>query len=200
MRVSETRRELCTRRGLLARQALPGGLALLAAALALEPKQAEAASASQLTQNSRVALQQLYADEPHTRTLGQRAKAILVFPQIVKGGFFVGGQTGNGALLVNGNAIGYYNISALSFGLQFGAQSFSYVLFFMTDSALNYLKSSEGWSIGSGPSVVVIDKGAAASVTSTTLTQDVYAVPFGQQGLMAGIGIEGSKITHIHPS
>ncbi len=194
MRVSETRR------GLLARRALPGGLAALAAALALKPKQAAAASASQLAQNSRVALQQLYADEPHTRTLGQRARAILVFPQIVKGGFFVGGQTGDGALLVSGSAIGYYNISALSFGLQFGAQAFSYALFFMTDSALNYLKSSQGWSIGSGPSVVVLDKGAAASVTSTTLTQDVYAVPFGQQGLMAGIGIEGSKITHIYPN
>lgn len=200
MRVSETRPDLCTRRGLLARHALPGGLAILAAALALEPKQAEAASASQIAQNARVALQQLYADEPHTRTLGQRSRAILVFPKIVKGGFFIGGQTGDGALLVGGSAVGYYNISAASFGLQFGAQVFSYALFFMTDSALNYLKSSDGWSIGSGPSVVVIDKGAAGSVTSTTLTQDVYAVPFGQQGLMAGIGIEGSKITHIHPS
>ncbi len=133
------------------------------------------------------------------RTLGQQAKAILVFPQIVKAGFLIGGQTGNGALLVNGTAIEYYNISAVSFGLQAGAQAFSYALFFMTDSALQYLKSSDGWSIGSGPSVVVLDKGAAASITSTTLTQDVYAVPFGQQGLMAGLGLEGSKITRIHP-
>ncbi len=91
----------------------------------------------------------------------------------------------------------YYNISAASFGLQAGVQSFSYALFFMKDSALSYLEKSYGWSIGSGPSVVVLDKGAAASMTSTTLTQDVYAIPFGQTGLMAGIGLEGAKITAI---
>jgi lipid-binding SYLF domain-containing protein len=70
----------------------------------------------------------------------------------------------------------------------------------MTGSALEYLRSSDGWSVGSGPSVVVIDKGAAASVTSTTLTHDVYAYPVGQHGLMAGLGIEGSKISPIHPA
>jgi len=69
----------------------------------------------------------------------------------------------------------------------------------MNDSALQYLESSDGWAIGTGPSVVVVDKGAAASLTSTTLSHDVYAVPFGQKGLMAGVEIEGSKITHIHP-
>ncbi len=81
-----------------------------------------------------------------------------------------------------------------------GAQTFSYALFFMTDSSLNYLEKSDGWSVGSGPSVVVLNKGAAASMTSTTLPQDVYAVPFGQKGLMAGVGIEGSKITRVNPS
>jgi lipid-binding SYLF domain-containing protein len=100
---------------------------------------------------------------------------------------------------MGGKTVGYYNLSAASFGLQAGGQTFSYALFFMTDSALDYLQKSDGWSIGSGPSVVVVDKGAAASMTSTSITQDVYAVPFGQRGLMAGLGLEGSKITHIHP-
>lgn len=182
-----------TRRGfLVSAAALAGGAALL-------PREANAESAQDIAQRAASALQRLYSAQPNTRTLGQRVKAILVFPQIVKAGFLVGAQTGNGALLVNGNATEYYNISAVSFGLQAGAQAFSYALFFMTDTALQYLRNSDGWSIGSGPSVVVLDKGAAASVTSTTLTQDVYAVPFGQQGLMAGIGIEGSKITHINP-
>lgn len=93
----------------------------------------------------------------------------------------------------------YYNISAGSFGLQAGVQSFSYALFFMKDAALAYLLSSHGWSIGAGPSVVVLDKGKAASVSSTTLTQDVYAIPFGQNGLMAGLGLEGAKITLVNP-
>jgi len=182
-----------TRRGFLMTAASSG------AAAALLPRDANAASARDIAQSAESALQRLYAAEPNTQRLGQQAKAILVFPQIVKAGFLIGGQTGNGALLVNGNPIEYYNISAVSFGLQAGAQAFSYALFFMTDSALQYLRSSNGWSIGSGPSVVLLDKGAAASITSTTLTQDVYAVPFGQQGLMAGIGLEGSKITRIHP-
>jgi lipid-binding SYLF domain-containing protein len=122
-----------------------------------------------------------------------------VFPRIIKAGLLVGGQGGDGVLRVGGKTAGYYNIAAASFGLQAGAQRFSYALFFMTDSSLKYLEDSDGWSIGSGPSVVVMDKGAAASLTSTTVTQDVYAFPFGQHGLMAGLGLEGSKITRIHP-
>ena len=124
---------------------------------------------------------------------------MLVFPKIYKGGVIIGGQSGDGVLLVRGKPEAYYNISAASFGLQLGGQTFAYALFFMNRKALDYLRKSDGWSIGSGPSVVVMDDGAAASVTSTTLSQDVYAFPFGQKGLMAGIGIEGSKITHINP-
>ena len=177
-----------------------GTAAFVAAGWLVRPRTAIAATASEIYQDATTALQRLYAAQPSTRTLGDRAKAILVFPRIVKAGLLVGGQTGDGVLLTNGNPDGYYNISAVSFGLQIGAQAFSYALFFMNDTALEYLKKSEGWSIGAGPSVVALDKGAAASITSTTLTQDVYAVPFGQQGLMAGMGIEGSKITHINPS
>ena len=144
-------------------------------------------------------MQTLYAAQPKARNLGNKAKAILVFPKIIKAGLLIGGQTGDGALRKGGKTVGYYNLSAASFGLQAGGQTFSYALFFMTNSALDYLQKSDGWSIGSGPSVVVVDKGAAASMTSTSITQDVYAVPFGQRGLMAGLGLEGSKITHIRP-
>jgi lipid-binding SYLF domain-containing protein len=100
-------------------------------------------------------------------------------------------------LFVHSRPTAYYKIGAASFGLQAGGQSFSYALFFMNDKALAYLNKSDGWAIGSGPSVVVVDKGAAMSTTSTTLTKDVYAFPFGQKGLMAGLGLEGSKISRI---
>lgn len=93
----------------------------------------------------------------------------------------------------------FFEIGAASFGLQAGMQTFSYALFFITDSALDYLRKSSGWAIGSGPSLVVVDKGFAKSLNTTTLNQDVYAIPFGQEGLMAGLGLEGSKITQIHP-
>lgn len=156
-----------------------------------------AASAAEINRTAKAALDRLYAQQPKARRLGERARAILIFPRIVKAGLIVGGQSGDGVLWVNGHASGYYNISAASFGLQAGAQTFSYALFIMTDAALDYLRKSDGWAIGSGPSVAVMDKGAAASMTSTTLSQDVYAFPFGQQGLMAGLGLEGSKITRI---
>lgn len=165
-------------------------------ALALA-KPAAAASATTLIRDADVALANLYAKQPKAKMLGERAKGILVFPNILKAGFMFGAQGGNGVLFEGGVPTKFYNISAGSFGFQAGVQSFSYALFFMTHSSLSYLEESYGWSIGSGPSVVVLDKGAAASMTSTTLTQDVYAIPFGQTGLMAGMGLEGSKITAI---
>lgn len=175
------------------------GLAPLAAVLVLAPAAARAASASEIDRNATQALRTLYGQQPNARLLGNRAKAVLIFPSIVKAGFLLGGQGGNGALREGGSTIGYYSIAAASFGLQAGVQTFSYALFFMTESALQYLTTSDGWAIGSGPSVVVVDRGAAASLNSTTLTHDVYAFAFGQRGLMAGIGLEGSKITRIHP-
>jgi lipid-binding SYLF domain-containing protein len=181
------------------RRSLLVGLATLAGGTVVQTGTAQAASAHQISRDADQALRALYAAQPKARELGKRAKAILVFPKIIKAGLIIGGQGGDGVLRIGGRSAGYYNISAASFGLQAGAQRFSYALFFMTDSGLKYLQDSDGWSIGSGPSVVVMDKGAAASLTSTTLTQDVYAFPFGQHGLMAGLGLEGSKITRINP-
>jgi lipid-binding SYLF domain-containing protein len=169
------------------------------AGLGLWPAAASAASASELTRDGSAALQQLYAQNDKAREVGRRARAILVFPGITKAGFMVGGQGGNGVLFMNGRAAGFFSIYAGSFGLQIGAQKFSYALFFMTQSALDYLRSSKGWAIGSGPSIAVIDQGAAKTMNTTTLKKDVYAFPFGQKGLMAGLGLEGSKITPIHP-
>jgi lipid-binding SYLF domain-containing protein len=160
---------------------------------------AAAASADQLIRDADAALDQLYAEQPKARKLANKAQAILVFPRIYKAGFLVGVQTGDGVLFEGGVPAGFYNTSSGSYGLQAGVQAFSLAMFFMNASALTYLSNSAGWSVGAGPSVVVVDQGMAKSMTSTTLTEDVYAIPFGQQGLMAGVGIEGSKITAINP-
>jgi lipid-binding SYLF domain-containing protein len=160
---------------------------------------AMAASAADLNAKGQAALSKLYAASPKAVTFSHKAHAILVFPRIFKAGFMVGAQTGDGVLFVKGQPVAYYNISAGSFGLQAGGQAFSYALFFMNEKSLAYLRSSDGWAIGSGPSVTVIDKSKAMSNTTTTITQDVYAFPFGGKGLMAGLGLEGSKITPIHP-
>jgi lipid-binding SYLF domain-containing protein len=145
------------------------------------------------------ALAKLYASSPAAKELSNGAKGILVFPNIVKGGLIIGGQYGKGALRVKGKTVGYYSTSAASYGLQAGVQSFGYVMFFMKESALEYLKKSSGWEIGTGPSFVVVDKGMASSLTTTTAKEDIYVFFFSQKGLMAGLGIQGTKITQIHP-
>ena len=150
-----------------------------------------------LSRDAARALENLTAQNTAAQLLAGKAKAVLVFPNIVKAGFLFGGQMGNGALLKNGRAVGFYNSLAASYGLQAGVQAFGYALFFMNDSALAYLDRSNGWEIGVGPSIVIVDEGMGKSMTSTTLTQDVYAFIFDQKGLMAGLGIQGSKITKI---
>lgn len=147
----------------------------------------------------KAALNSLYRSTPTAKVLGQKAKGILVFPEIVKAGFIVGAQYGEGALLRNGRIVAHYNIAAASYGLQAGAQSFGYALFFMTDASLDYLNRSGGFEIGTGPSIVVVDTGMAKSLTTTTLRKDVYEFVFGQRGLMGGLGLQGSKISRISP-
>ena len=177
-----------------------GSVLLLAATVALmSAPDAAAASRQELNSNGMRALQKLYAGVPAARRLGEKARAVLVFPSIVKAGFLFGGQLGEGVLFKGGKPAAYYNTVAASYGLQAGVQTFGYALFFMNDGALAYLDKSEGFEIGVGPSIVVVDSGAAKSFTSTTLTHDVYAFIFSQKGLMAGIGIQGSKITKFEP-
>ena len=158
---------------------------------------ARAASAAGIDADVDAALMKLYEEQPVAKMLADRAAAILVFPNMVKAGFLVGAQYGEGALLKKGRTVGYYNSVAGSYGLQAGVQTFGYVLFLMTNSAVDYLNRSGGWEIGVGPSVVVADEGVARTLTSTTLKSDVYAFIFDQKGLMAGLGLQGSKITKI---
>jgi lipid-binding SYLF domain-containing protein len=157
-------------------------------------------TASEIDQSVNAALRDLYGQNEEARALGAKAKAVLIFPDIKKAAFIVGAQYGYGALRQGSRTIDYYRTSAASYGLQAGVKKFGYVLFFMTDSALGYLEASHGWAIGTGPSVVVLDQGAARSLTTTNLRSDVYAMVFSQTGLMGGLGIEGSKITKITPS
>jgi lipid-binding SYLF domain-containing protein len=156
-----------------------------------------AASRAELDRDAAKALRTLYAKNNAAKLLGQKARAVLVFPSIVKAGFMFGGQLGEGVLMKNGRPAGYYNSVAASYGLQAGVQVFGYALFFMNDGALAYLDKSSGWEVGVGPSIVVVDEGVGKSLTSTTLTQDVYAFIFSQKGLMGGLGVQGSKITKI---
>ena len=158
-----------------------------------------ASKAEKIDKDVELALEKLYAGSPTAIEFSKVCKGILVFPNVVKGGLILGGQYGEGALLVKGETAGYYNTVAVSYGLQAGAQSFGYAMFLMTDDALSYLQNSKGWEIGVGPTIVVVDKGMAKNMSTSTAKEDIYAFFFSQQGLMAGLGLQGSKISKITP-
>lgn len=157
------------------------------------------ANAAQIDREVDAALHELYQTTPSARTLAAKARGILVFPNVVKAGFIGGAEYGKGAMRRGGKTTGYYNIVAGSYGLQAGVQAFGYAMFFMNDAAITSLNSAKGLEVGVGPSIVVLDEGMGKKATTTTLRDDVYAYVFGQQGLMAGLGIQGSKITRINP-
>ena len=169
----------------------------IAATVVISPSPAIAESAAGLEADADAALNKLYADSPQAKMLSEKATAVLVFPNMVKAGFLVGAQYGQGVLRKKGRTAGYYNSVAGSYGLQAGVQSFGYALFLMSGPAVKYLDKSDGWEIGVGPSIVVVDEGVARTLTTTTAKDDVYAFIFDQKGLMAGMGIQGTKITKI---
>jgi lipid-binding SYLF domain-containing protein len=158
---------------------------------------AYAASEADLNRDSDQALQTLYKVHPFAEKLSHNAKAILIFPNVVKAGLIFGGAYGEGELQSGSKIDGYYNTVTGSWGLQAGAQSYSYVVFLMTKKAVRYIHQSHGWEIGVGPTVVIVDEGKAKNLSSSTLKDDAYAFIFGQQGLMAGISLEGTKISRI---
>lgn len=149
----------------------------------------------ELVAQAQAALRQLFDNTPKAQDLQYKAKAVLVFPNIVKAGLIVGAQGGKGVMFSpEGKVLGYYRVRGLSYGMQAGGQTFSEAMFFMTDTAITSLTSGTGLSVGVGPSVVVVDAGMAKSMTTTTLQADVYAFIFGQEGLFAGLGVQGQRI------
>ena len=159
----------------------------------------KATSAGKLAAESRAALNRLYAKVPAAKALGAKADAVLIFPKVTKAGLMIGGQYGEGTLFKGGKAVAYYNTGGASYGLQAGAQTYGYAMFFMNEKALAALDKMEGFEVGVGPSVVVLDEGVAKTTTTTTMKDDIYAFVFGQQGLMAGLGVQGNKISRINP-
>ena len=176
--------------------ALPIALAVIAF---MSPQQASAASKAEINRDVDAALVKLYESSTEAKLLAEKAAGILVFPGIVKGGFIIGGMYGEGALRVKGKTAGYYNAVAASYGLQAGVQTFGYAVMFMNEAKLKYLDESDGWEIGGAPSLVVVDKGAAGSLSTTSVRDDIYVFFFSQSGLMAGLGLQGTKISRIDP-
>lgn len=183
-----------TRRGLIRALLLTG---MLVAWPWAESSVATAAPASEIRANAEAALTRLYNQNTVARELGRKAKGILVFPEITKGGIGIGGSYGEGVLFVNGKPDGYYSVGSGSLGLTLGAQSFSQVIMFMTPEALNSFRASKGWEAGVDGSVVAIDEGKATSYDTMKAQDPVVGFVFGQQGLMFDASFRGAKYTRI---
>jgi lipid-binding SYLF domain-containing protein len=170
-------------------QALLVGLLLSVSALAQT-------SNEKLDRSARAALDSLYASAPGAQALGDRAKAVLVFPDVKKAAFVVGVQSGEGVLLKDGKVAGHFSIGGIQGGLEAGAASYNYALFFLSDETLQSLLSRrDGFDIGFDPSIVFVNVGASKEATAATANADIYGYVFGQKGLIGGVSLEGVKIT-----
>ncbi|BCF90754.1 MULTISPECIES: YSC84-related protein [Paraburkholderia] len=142
-------------------------------------------------------LSRLYTTAHGSRELVAKARGVLVFPSVVQAGFWIGGQYGQGSLRVGGQTVGYYSTAAGSFGLQIGAQSKGVVLLFMTQDALDSFRNSQGWSVGGDATVALVKVGANGNIDTTTATKPVEAFVLTNAGLMAGVSLEGAKISRL---
>jgi lipid-binding SYLF domain-containing protein len=139
----------------------------------------------------------LYQQVPGSRDLVGRAAGVLVFPNVMEAGFMVGASRGSGALRVGGKTVSYHATTSGSFGLQAGAQSTAVFLLFMTEDALRNFQNSSGWTVGADASVTLLTVGASAQVTTATAQQPVIGYVLSNRGLMAGVSLDGARITRL---
>jgi lipid-binding SYLF domain-containing protein len=132
-----------------------------------------------------------------TRELIEGAAAVLVFPNVIKAGFGIGGEYGEGVLLVHGRPVDYYSTESASFGFQMGAQSRSIIIVFMTEEALAGFKRVDGWKAGVDGSVTLVNVGASGSIDTSRIGSPIVGFIFDGQGLMYNLTLEGSKISRM---
>lgn len=179
------------------RRLLGAGLAAAALALApLAPAQA-ADPADVIDLRVQHSIDDLLASVNGAGELMSRAKGMLIMPSITKAGLLVGGMYGEGALRIGGASVGYYSVGAASIGLQAGVQKFDQALFFMTTSALENFRRSSGWELAADAEVTAMNNNLAGTITSRTTQHPIIAVIYGQEGLMAGVSLEGAKYSKL---
>lgn len=166
-------------------------------ALVLPALSVQAASREELDAEVREAVANFYQHTSAGKELAAKASGMLVFPNVLKAGVGIGGEYGEGALLVGGKTSAYYNIAAASIGFQLGAQARSQIVLFMTPAALSRFRSSQGWKAGVDGSVALATLGAGGSVDSETAKKPIIGFIFSNKGLMYNLTFEGSKISPI---
>ena len=158
-----------------------------------------AASAEEIDTNVDGAIQEFQAEVTGGKEFLEKSEGILVFPKVTKGGFIVGGEFGEGAMRIDGKTVDYYNIASASFGLQAGAQQYKIIMVFMQEEALQKFRDSKGWEAGVDGSVAIAKWGAGEDINTQNFKDPIIGFVFGNKGLMAGISVEGSKMSKIEP-
>jgi lipid-binding SYLF domain-containing protein len=156
-----------------------------------------AATKAEIDQRVHATMQQFYQLNPSHRDLVSRAKGVLVFPKITKGGIGVGGQFGEGALRIDGKNVAYYSISSASVGLTLGLAKHKEIILFMTQETLDKFTTSHGWSIGADTGVAVLSKGAGGDYDTQTLQRPILGFVFGEKGVIGDVSLEGSKVNKL---
>ena len=162
------------------------------------PQPSEAASRGEIEAGVNRTLRILYGQVGGTEELASEAAGVLVFPTVVKAGFGIGGEYGEGALRRGRRTVGYYNTVSASIGFQLGAQAKSVVIMFMTREALRNFQRKDGWKIGVDGSIALINVGVGGSVDSNQITDPIIGFVLGSKGLMYNLTLEGSKISQIN--
>lgn len=176
----------------------PGFLAgLLALAVALPLQTAMAATGPEIDAKVKAALDRLHTEVKGSDAITSKASGVLVFPEVIKAGFVIAGEGGEGALRVGGKNVGYYTIFSGSVGLQAGGQKRDIIIAFMDAASLKKFEASDGWKAGVDGSVALIDVGAGAAIDITKIKDPIVGFVVGQKGLMAGVSVDGSKITRV---
>jgi len=127
-----------------------------------------------------------------------QAAGYLVFPRVIRAGLGVGGETGEGSLVIAGKTVDYFRITSGSIGLQAGAQARSIVIAFMTESSLDQFRRSNGWRAGIDGSVALIDIGVGKTIDSQNVRDPVVGFIFGSAGLMYNLTFEGTRFTRVN--
>jgi len=171
-------------------------LFLVTAAFSI-PSASYAASAKEIDIRVDVALEKFEKDVKGGKEFLKSAKGVLVFPSVIKAGFGIGGEYGEGAMRIKGKTVEYYSTAAASIGFQIGAQSKTVLLVFMQDKALKGFRGSSGWEAGVDGSVALVELGAGGSIDTTNVKDPIVGFVFGNKGLMYNLTLEGSKFTKI---
>ncbi len=170
---------------------------LLALAVALPLQTAMAATGPEIDAKVKAALDRLHTEVKGSDAITSKASGVLVFPEVIKAGFVIAGEGGEGALRVGGKNVGYYTIFSGSVGLQAGGQKRDIIIAFMDAASLKKFEASDGWKAGVDGSVALIDVGAGAAIDITKIKDPIVGFVVGQKGLMAGVSVDGSKITRV---